>query len=42
MTGAPGRAAGTEPGRLVSVNVGVARPVSWRDRIVHTAIFKYP
>lgn len=30
------------PGRVVSVNVGVPRPVSWRGRIVHTAIFKYP
>ena len=30
------------PGRVVSVNVGVSRPVSWRGRIVHTAIFKYP
>ncbi|HEV7450373.1 MAG TPA: MOSC domain-containing protein [Pseudonocardiaceae bacterium] len=42
MIGSSGRAAVAEPGRVVSVNVGVARPVSWRDRIVHTAIFKYP
>jgi len=42
MTGSPGRAAGVAPGRVVSVNVGVPRPVSWQDRIVHTAIFKYP
>ncbi|MGH3872236.1 MAG: MOSC domain-containing protein [Pseudonocardiaceae bacterium] len=30
------------PGRVVSVNVGVPREVSWRGRIVHTAIFKDP
>ncbi|MGH3755422.1 MAG: MOSC domain-containing protein [Pseudonocardiaceae bacterium] len=30
------------PGRVVSVNVGTVRPVNWRDRIVHTAIVKYP
>lgn len=29
-------------GRVVSVNVGAPRPVAWHDRIVQTAIFKFP
>ncbi len=29
-------------GRLASVNVGTPRPVVWHDRIVQTAIFKFP
>ncbi|HEY6423051.1 MAG TPA: MOSC domain-containing protein [Pseudonocardiaceae bacterium] len=40
--GGNGHAAGAEPGCVLSVNVGVPRAVHWRDRIVHTAIFKYP
>ncbi len=36
------RAADAGPGHVVSVNVGSPRSVSWRDRIVTTAIFKHP
>jgi ferredoxin-NADP reductase/MOSC domain-containing protein YiiM/ferredoxin len=32
----------TPMGRLLSVNVGLPREVSWRGRAVHTAIFKEP
>ncbi|WP_410612503.1 MOSC domain-containing protein [Amycolatopsis sp. lyj-109] len=28
--------------RLVSLNVGLPKNVAWRDRTVHTGIFKYP
>lgn len=37
----PAALAGTgATGRLVSVNVGAPRPVTWRDRVVLTSIFK--
>jgi MOSC domain-containing protein YiiM len=29
-------------GTLLSVNVGMPRDVQWRDRTVHTGIWKYP
>ncbi len=33
---------GPGTGRVVSVNVGAPRPVSWHDRLVMTSIFKFP
>ncbi|MBV8683003.1 MAG: hypothetical protein JO111_09035, partial [Caulobacteraceae bacterium] len=29
-------------GRLISVNVGMPRDISWRGKIVHTGIWKEP
>ena len=37
------RAADLSPaGRLIAVNVGLPKDVSWRGRIVHTGVWKHP